>query len=329
MTKRLSDTMSWEEITDKIIADTDSKRVKGFRDWLLTKKNYGGSFFNSNTYLLCYKIMSKINPISLKYKNDDHVLVITGLEGSGKSTLAIQIACIVDPLFTRQRIPKNRYHFYELVKVKGEHSRKGGAIILDEGNLFFMSREAMSPENKRFLKVIAQCRQANQLIIVCVPKYSTIDGYIREHRVNGLMRITKQGCFIHYNRKGALEVHEKMKKGIPIEKINVNDKYYYRGNWNKYLPEINDISYSQYESDKNKNYDEFINTVMKQEKDTVIESPFLSVNEFIGMTKMKRDTVYDFIKKGKIEAKQYGKKWYIFKDNVLGRGTVGGSKAQL
>ena len=130
-------------------------------------------------------------------KDQDFVLVVDGREGVGKSSLALHIATYFDPKFNVDKICFNISDF----KKQLFKSKRGGCILIDEGALLAMSRNAMTSDNREFMKIMTICRKFNQLIIICIPNINIIDSYIRNHRVAALVRVTKLARYAIYSKK--------------------------------------------------------------------------------------------------------------------------------
>lgn len=127
----------------------------------------------------------------------DFMMVITGRERIGKSTLALQIAKYVDPDFTSKQVVFDIPQLYEQVyKLK-----KGQVVIIDEGATAFFARDAMSSDVRDGVKLLTVMGERNLLVLLCVPSFFIVDKYIREHRVAGMVKVTKRGRFKYYSKR--------------------------------------------------------------------------------------------------------------------------------
>ena len=133
----------------------------------------------------------------------DFLLCITGRERIGKSTLALQIASIFDPEFKIEQVVFDIPALYEQVyKLK-----PGQVIIIDEGATAFFAREAMNTDVKEGVKLLTVMGERNLLVILCVPSFFIVDKYIRDHRVAGLIKVTKRGRFKYYSKRRLKQSH--------------------------------------------------------------------------------------------------------------------------
>jgi len=311
MNKKLIDTLTWEEITNKIMEESNLYSPK-FKKWIESKKELKGTFFDSATWRMCYQVYKEIN-----FTNDDFMEFIVGKEGHGKSKLARQKAAIVDPTFCKERIFKERRDLYAWFK-KYNGNTKGKAIVIDEGNRFFNSREAMTKQNVVFLKFLSMCRQAQTYMVICVPNFKTIDSYAREHRIDALTRIiTKHNGFRYYNEQGIRELVKAMKKGVDIKIAKVRKKYSFLGFWNSQEPELNDLTEEVYEKLKAEAWNEFLQECVGMEeglKDP--ERRFASTREVSKITGVSKRNVINMCNDGRVKAQKFGSKWLIDKHEL-------------
>jgi energy-coupling factor transporter ATP-binding protein EcfA2 len=194
-----ADSLTWEENVDKILRDCRSSKSNDFRNWLTKKKGMGAPFFDSYFHKRLHNIHNAVN-----YHDSDHFIVLAGKEGCGKSTFAIQIASLLDPTFNINRVCFKMTDYIDRLR----NSKPGQAFILDEGNMFLFNREAYSDDNRFMVKLFALMRQKNLITIICVPNFFTLDSYVRLHRVDTLIYISKRGKYIGYV-KGAIKIVSK------------------------------------------------------------------------------------------------------------------------
>lgn len=244
---------SWGKQVEKILRETRSVN-QHFKKWLAYRKSDGGPFFNSPMYLKCYNIYARVNN---KFKEDDYFLVISGREGTGKSTLAIQIASTVDPTFCMERVCFKRQDFLKQLK----SAKPGQAIIMDEGNMFFFSREAMTEENREMFKLFTMMRQLRLFIIICVPKYFSIDSGLRSgDRINSHIYCYKGHKYTCFNEKGIRYSNDNKRVGG----LKYPPGTFFIGWWNKPFPTINDISVENYKKHKVDNFGNFMDSLRKK-----------------------------------------------------------------
>ena len=85
---------TYEEFVDYVLERTRSTENKDFKEWLLSKKEFG-ILFDAHLYKFCYQIIT--NYIN---KNNDYMTIIVGDTGTGKSTLASKMCAIISPTFS-------------------------------------------------------------------------------------------------------------------------------------------------------------------------------------------------------------------------------------
>jgi len=307
---RLTDDMTWEEITEKIMRESDEPNNNKFRKWLLSKKRLGGYFFNSILWNNCFEVYKKIN-----FTDDDHFYMITGKEGVGKSTLAQQIACVIDPTFNRSRIMNDQLKWFKWLR---HDAKRGQAVILDEGNLFLFSRDAMKSGNINTIKLITLMRQANLCLIICVPKFETIDNYIRTHRVDSLIRITqKHQSFTYYTDDAIRIINKCLKKGMEWNDIKIPYGDFFEGYWNKFLPNLNDINFDKYKDEKWKTWTDFLDESIGMLKQKSGDTPFITIQQAQRIVPYSTQSYIKQIKEKKIKGMQVGSRWFINKDDFL------------
>lgn len=134
----------------------------------------------------------------------DYILVIEGEERSGKSSLAVQACSIVDPNFNEDKIVFTMAELKEQVR----NSKKGDAILVDEGAILLYRRNAMAKEQREILQIIQVIGQYNLFICICIPALTSLEKYIVEHRIKGLLRVTKRGRFFAYNKKKCMKIRK-------------------------------------------------------------------------------------------------------------------------
>jgi len=159
------------------------------------------------------------------HTEDTQVLgVIYGQVGCGKSVLAQHIGYAIDPTLETSRICFTKDEFMRAV-VK---SRKQ-VIIADEGIAIFFSRAAMTKDSRLISEFMAQIRQKNLCILICVPNLLTVDNIVLE-ATDFCCEVTEIPSMINGRKvqtKGNASFWiEKIKKGVK------NQVYYLRKNRN-------------------------------------------------------------------------------------------------
>jgi len=134
---------------------------------VMIKDEYGNDRFSlsKDVYNLTQVIKNKIN-------NDDSqfLAIISGGVGSGKSLFAQWIGYAIDPTISADRICFSKKEFIDAVL-----KYKQKVIIADEGISIFFSRASMTKEGRLVSELMAQIRQKNLCILICVPEILTMD----------------------------------------------------------------------------------------------------------------------------------------------------------
>lgn len=141
-------------------------------------------------------------------KDLDWINIIVGGEGIGKSTLAIIVCMLFDSKFSVDNIVFSTEELVEQIK----KSYPGMAILIDEGALMFFTRDAMSKETKRGVRIMTGIRGYNLFLIVNIPNFWILDKYMREHRVKSVMRVVKRGWFWYFGPKKVKMITRDKKK---------------------------------------------------------------------------------------------------------------------
>lgn len=114
-------------------------------------------------------------------QSQDFWILIAGTEGSGKSSLAVHYAHILDKNYLtdiKRRIIMSEEdidELQELLKERAEYIKKNGknpgplVIHIDEGQLLWQSKDAMTRRNKQLEKILQTVRYLNICWIICTP----------------------------------------------------------------------------------------------------------------------------------------------------------------
>lgn len=300
--------ITWEDFCKKVMEDSNLNS-RQFFNWLYSKKYLGGTFYDSGTWRKQYEVYRQIN-----YTDDDFFEVIIGLEGWGKSKLARQKAAVVDPTFCKDRIFRTRHELYNWYR-NNNGKTKGKAIIIDEGAVFFSSRETMSKSNIMFIKFLSSCRACNTYIIVCVPNFNAIDTYAREHRIEALTRLTqKHHAFKYYNKAGIKQIIKHIKgRHLPIETARVKQINFFLGYWNSQEPMINDINEITYNKVKNEAFNKLLEECLSIEGD---KKYYFTISEVAKLLNVGYTTVQHKVADGHIMHHFFGGRYLIPRDEV-------------
>jgi len=142
------------------------------------------------------------------YKEDSMTLgILWGDVGSGKSIRAMQGGYVVDHSLSLTRVCFNKEEF-----IRGVVNSRKQSVIGDEGIALFFSRGSMTKEGRLMAELMAQIRQKNLFVLICVPELLSVDWLV-----------LKAANFVGYVWENVKDV-----RGVPIT---------YKGNMALY-PEI-------------------------------------------------------------------------------------------
>lgn len=126
--------------------------------------------------------------------DDCRLIIITGPPRRGKSTLSLRIARYVTPAFTVDDVTFDGTGF----KRRLAETSPGGTVTLDEAILGGNSRRAMTADNVDMMNSLTIWGSRNCLGIVCYPKWSRLDGAIRDH-AHARIHIPRKGLAYWYD----------------------------------------------------------------------------------------------------------------------------------
>lgn len=111
------------------------------------------------------------------HKDDDMVIgVLWGKVGCGKSLRAMHMAYAMDPTLDETAISRVCFDKEEFINAVLDNRKK--VIIADEGISLFFSRAAMTKESRLMQEMMAQIRQKNLIVLICVPELLSLDWLI-------------------------------------------------------------------------------------------------------------------------------------------------------
>jgi len=137
---------------------------------IIDKKGIERYSMSTRLFKVTERIQEKI------YKEDSMVLgILWGGVGGGKSIRAQHIGLVINKNkeLDISKVAFDKEEFIEAVL----KSRKE-VVIGDEGIALFFSRGSMTKEGRLMAELMAQCRQKNLCIIICVPELLSIDWLI-------------------------------------------------------------------------------------------------------------------------------------------------------
>ena len=149
-------------------------------------------------------------------KNNDCIGIIDGPEGSGKSTLGGNVMMYMtdgkfDPI--TQMVGSD----YEDALDKIENVPKGGNLMFDEGNAFFLSTETMTREHRDLHKIFSIFRQKNLFVLIVMPSFFRLGTYFAVDRAKFLLHTYTdkggdRGFFLYFGTKAKNKLYRKGKK---------------------------------------------------------------------------------------------------------------------
>jgi len=153
----------------------------------------------------------------------DMVFVVDGTEGAGKSTLAMQIAKYCDPSFNIEKVVFTPKDFRQAII----NSEPYQAVVYDEAYTGLSSRATMTLINRTLISMLAEIRQKNLFVIVCMPCFFDLDKYVALWRSRALLHVYtdkdfKRGRFVFYNIDKKKELYINGKKFYSYAKPKPN-----------------------------------------------------------------------------------------------------------
>lgn len=187
---------------------------------------------NNQTFFVDGILKDNLDMAKKSIKQDwDMVFVIDGMEGSGKSVLAQQLAFYCDPTLTLDRITFTHEDFKKAILKAGQYQ----SVVFDEAFQGLNTRGAMSKINKALCSMLAEIRQKNLFVFVCIPSFFDLDRYVSLWRSRGLFHCYthkwKRGRFAFFSQKNKIKLWANGKKYYSYNKPKANfyaqfTKYY-------------------------------------------------------------------------------------------------------
>lgn len=137
------------------------------------------------------KLLAKLVRTRVR-KDYDVVIAVTGDEGSGKSTLGIKLAFAMDDDF---KIEKNVLFSPVENEVKEAVTGlpKYSAIVLDEA-IKVMYKLNWNTKIQKLLNILyALARKENKITLLCIPRFTDLTEFFRNHRVHIWVHVTMRG----------------------------------------------------------------------------------------------------------------------------------------
>jgi len=208
-------------------------------------------------------------------------------------------------LYTPERIP-------DLFR----NAKKGDVFIFDEGVLFLFSRESMTGQNKLIVKLLALMRQLNLIVLVAIPSFFVIEGYIRSHRLHGVFDIMKRGKIKCYNQKYLKILSKEGARYQDLNKVRIPIDGFFK-TWNSAQFPLN-IDEDEYKRLKKEHFDSFLTELddafqaMQKPK----ESDWVAMQDVVKQLPVCDKTIRRMIKDGELNGKQIGKLWFVKKESL-------------
>lgn len=130
-----------------------------------------------------------------KYKDQDVVIVIDGAEGSGKTHTAKQVAAYCS---IKMSVPfdydgmTNIHNDIDKYIKSSIYSPKKSIHILDEGRKILNRKRSMGEEAVRFTNYLSECRDLNQIHIICIPAFHDLDRNVAQWRLSFVIHMIKK-----------------------------------------------------------------------------------------------------------------------------------------
>jgi len=121
----------------------------------------------------------------------DVVICVSGDEGSGKSTLAGALGIECDPLFNMER---NVLYLPSAKDIKNTiyNLPPFSPVIIDEG-IKSLYKLNWATKGQKFLNMVyAVCRKENKITIICIPRFTDIGEFFRNHRIKVWLHIVDE-----------------------------------------------------------------------------------------------------------------------------------------
>ena len=228
------------------------RRNYKFIDWLKSKKELciasNSVFFDAKLWYRCFYIRQQLE------KDNDFVCVLLARAGKGKSTLLSQMCAVISPQYKLDYVCYNYNDFRKALK----HHNKFDTYHLDEGALIINSMER-GKKAQALDKLSAIMRQFNLFIGICFIDFLQMKRHFRDARINNIIYVPERGDYVYLTEDAV----DDLKDWIASKKGNIGNITYrrgtfFKGNFNKSIPIINDICEASYLDKKHKNANQFM-----------------------------------------------------------------------
>jgi len=308
------------------------KRREAFIDWMMLSKDYSESQWKQGMmgdpflYLHCFSIYNKLRGGS----NQHHIVLVSGKIGKGKSTLGAQIAALVDPTLSMERICYIPPHFFKRLGI----SKAAEGNLIDEGGNFFKARNAMTTLGKDISQAFQLVRDLQQLIVVCYDEPEKLDKDLIDKIDSLFVKVydpdqngdNKYNGYYAFNVKNLELVKPYLKKKLPIFSKECQQHISWRGRNSKEMPKINDINEKIYRSEKRKYLKDHMvglaDKYAKEYEDKLQPAPeqpkltpeWVTVTQASKINSCNPETIRRKIKTGILKYKKIGNKYMVPKE---------------
>lgn len=292
----LTKQFSWPELYEKAKQRIPNKtKDPNFKHWFMNNEKTG-LLFDFRLIGRCFAAHK-----DMVSKDKDHFVLIVGKEGYGKSTLGMQIMGCINPNATVDDICFTGKEYIHRLRI----AKPGSCLLIDEGGVNLFSREFMTSNNISMIKIFMLQRQKNISVVVCCPSFWDVDQYIRNHRINTLIRIMDQGKYMGYLPRSIKILNEVGYNKKKISNIKLPNGHFWHGHFNKNLP--SNINREAYLKKKEANLERFLEKIDKN-IETVKFRPAYKVAKQLGLTTQQMDKR---LAEGTIKGKKIGATWFI------------------
>ena len=246
---------------------------------------YNGQTFGFHELLYKnLKLLKKAN------KNDwDFKFLISGngMTRTGKSTLGCQIACILDPSVTIDRVVfRGDKLVEESIKI-GKHK----ALIYDEAKEGLDSKKAMQGYSQKLTDYFSECGWMNQYLIVILPEFFDLNKTVALNQSICLINCkTKngfsRGYFDFYSRKDKRYLYIKGKKYNNYQ----CQKPTFDGTFTKFFP----FNVEEYEKRKLENQRSGKKELKDKLKPMMLKEPMYKMYNEMGMAQTEIGKLFGF-----------------------------------
>ena len=305
-TTPLEQQMSWEQIVEhtlnqiKVLGAKPSE--KEFKKWMMSKEHLRLRAFDAALVYHAFKVYKKLH-------NDyDNWIVICGKEGSGKSTLAINLCLWISDKDSFK--PENVIIDADQFNKQFREAKPTSSLLLDEGGALLFSRNAMSGDSKFVIQSAMVARAKCINMIVCIPNFFLLDTYIRNHRVDLLIHVTKRGVYKAFKEKSLAYISKDALKSKDVMSVRLKSGLWWDGKFRKNICE--GFDYNIYLANKHKYIDEFLASKDAHPVGKVmIKAATLAKQLDISSLSLRH-----WIEDGKIRGKKMGQQWFVDRNDA-------------